>query len=326
MIRRIRRNGLGAAIGTQPGQCPAYDIAKNLCGDPSGFYPCTQVRECDEYTGALHFQYALPGGNAPNANIWNVNQDNSWTYLGPDTKPAQYQPVSVGTPVSTPTWNPAVSVTAAPATAPVTKVTSTPLPSSPSAPVSSPALATPVTYRPALTWRTSGDPSAMRPGDRWTVTIFGAQPGSAVVNTAVWTDGSGQVHTGSSQVGKADSQGNFSFSGQMSAGEIGTWAETWKAGDQLAGHLSFTVATPAQTSQAPAAADPMPPPSDPNTGDQLLSTGNPFDASGFIAQLPQPVQDAWTKATAIAPWYVWLGGAGAAVYFAMESNKRKRRS
>ena len=52
-----------------------------------------------------------------------------------------------------------------------------------------------------------------------------------------------------------------------------------------------------------------------NGNDALLSSSNPFDLSQIgaklVSSLPQPVQDAVSKATSIAPWYVWAGGAAA---------------
>lgn len=56
------------------------------------------VRELDPYTGARHYQYALPGLLPENANIWTVGPQGA-TWLGEDGKPAAQQPAA-------PSWLP----------------------------------------------------------------------------------------------------------------------------------------------------------------------------------------------------------------------------
>ena len=97
-------------IGNGPGQCPLV----NGLPDPL-------VRECDAYTGVLHYQQSTPSGPAANANILNYDAlTGKWSYLGPN-----------GTVIATgvkPVYNAAASITAPPTNAPVTAVTDTSTP------------------------------------------------------------------------------------------------------------------------------------------------------------------------------------------------------
>lgn len=79
-------------IGFQPGQCPALDSSVTMCKLPYLDTPvqCNLIRECDPYTGALHFQFALPY-DSPNSNIWTVSGNQAF-WLGPNPMPTE-QPV-----------------------------------------------------------------------------------------------------------------------------------------------------------------------------------------------------------------------------------------
>jgi hypothetical protein len=77
-------------IGFQPGQCPALDSSFQTCLLNGNQVPCSFIRECDPYTGAVHFEYALPYGSQ-NVNIWDIAGNQAY-WLGPNPKP-DTQPV-----------------------------------------------------------------------------------------------------------------------------------------------------------------------------------------------------------------------------------------
>jgi hypothetical protein len=75
-VRARRRRPLGA-IGTQPGQCPMQSDGSCVLNGQT--VSCTLIRECDPYTGAVHFEYAMPQGS-PNADVWQLNANGSWSW------------------------------------------------------------------------------------------------------------------------------------------------------------------------------------------------------------------------------------------------------
>lgn len=85
----VRRRQLGE-IGFQPGQCPALDTSYQTCLLNGSEMPCSFIRECDPYTGAVHFEYALPYGSQ-NVNIWDIAGNQAY-WLGPNPMPEE-QPV-----------------------------------------------------------------------------------------------------------------------------------------------------------------------------------------------------------------------------------------
>lgn len=99
--RELFSRGLGACIncGQSPGTsmrpflvagapvgCPL--LSDGTCGDPESSYDCSLVRECDQVTGTRHFEYTLPSGPVPNANIWSLAADGTYVWLGPNGTPA----------------------------------------------------------------------------------------------------------------------------------------------------------------------------------------------------------------------------------------------
>lgn len=61
----------GPGIGTSPGQCPL--TPQGDCTYGGDTVSCTLIRECDNYFGTNHFEYANPGGPSKNVNIWQVD-------------------------------------------------------------------------------------------------------------------------------------------------------------------------------------------------------------------------------------------------------------
>lgn len=92
-------------IGSGQGQCPLV----NGMPDPT-------VRECDAYTGVLHYQNALPSGIPNNANI-NTYDPTRNQFLHSDAAGV------VSTTPVVPVYNTKVSVTAPPVNSPVTAIT-----------------------------------------------------------------------------------------------------------------------------------------------------------------------------------------------------------
>jgi hypothetical protein len=108
-------------------------------------------------------------------------------------------------------------------------------------PVKAPA--PPVARGGQLTFTSSRGGTALQVGDTWMVAITGASP-----NSPVTVSGSmpGSSFSGTA-MGTTDSNGNFSKSGQVGTGEIGSWQESWAVGGAPSGSFSFTVvAAPAQ--------------------------------------------------------------------------------
>ncbi len=92
--------------------------------------------------------------------------------------------------------------------------------------------------------------SSFQVGDSWTLTITGA-PNSPVTDAA---SQNGQS-LGTTPYGSTDGNGNFSLSGTIGSGQIGTWSETWAVGGVAAPTLNFTiVAGPSGGAPAPAIA------------------------------------------------------------------------
>lgn len=85
----VRRRTIGE-IGFQPGQCPALDASYQKCLLNGNEVPCSYIRECDPYTGAVHFEYALPYGTS-NVNIWDIAGNQAF-WMGPNPMP-ETQPV-----------------------------------------------------------------------------------------------------------------------------------------------------------------------------------------------------------------------------------------
>ncbi len=66
------------------------DEATKLCRwHDGGTISCSLIRECDPYTGNVHFEYALPFGSE-NVNIWQVAGPTA-TWVGPSPAPETQQ-------------------------------------------------------------------------------------------------------------------------------------------------------------------------------------------------------------------------------------------
>ncbi len=84
---------------------------------------------------------------------------------------------------------------------------------------------------------TSGNASQLKVGDRWQIQITGAIPNGAVTVTG----GQNGAHD-TTPMGNADSLGNWTSNGQITADQIGSWTEAWTVGGQPVGQFAFTVA------------------------------------------------------------------------------------
>lgn len=84
LSHRPRRRHL-RAIGFNPGECPALDSTFTNCLLNGTQMPCSYIRECDAYTGAVHFEYALPYGST-NENIWQISGDSA-VWVGSEPAP-----------------------------------------------------------------------------------------------------------------------------------------------------------------------------------------------------------------------------------------------
>lgn len=66
------------------------DEATKMCRwHDGGTISCSLIRECDPYTGNVHFEYALPFGSE-NVNIWQVAGPTA-TWIGPSPAPETQQ-------------------------------------------------------------------------------------------------------------------------------------------------------------------------------------------------------------------------------------------
>jgi hypothetical protein len=77
-------------------------------------------------------------------------------------------------------------------------------------------------------------------GDTWLITVTGPA-NSPVSNTATQN---GNL-LGTTPYGSTDGSGNFTLSGQMTAGTVGSWTESWSVGGVAASPLSFSVSAAA---------------------------------------------------------------------------------
>jgi hypothetical protein len=147
-----------------------------------------------------------------------------------------------------------------PQAGPVIAVLPGPSPAPPPAPTS---IASPVATPPPQTTtvalqNTSRPGQAFQVGDSWLITITGT-PNSPVTDTATQNG----VSLGTTPYGSTDSNGNFSLTGSMASGVVGSWMEQWSVGGVPGPVLNFTVsaapmAAPAPSSQTQPAAGTSP--------------------------------------------------------------------
>lgn len=94
----------------------------------------------------------------------------------------------------------------------------------------------PATPRMTFQNLTTGNPAFFYVGDRWRIVITAA-PGSAVRYVG------GKSGTQQSvQAGTVGSNGTLVLEGEPATVDVGTWAETWYAGNESVGTFSFSVA------------------------------------------------------------------------------------
>lgn len=140
-------------------------------------------------------------------------------------------------------------------------------------------------YRPQiqggrLSFTSSRGGSSLYVGDTWLISITGASP-----NSPVTVSGSGPGGPfGSTPMGSTDSSGNFSKSGSVGTGEIGSWVEQWAVGGASSGSILFTVAA-------------------------LSGAKTPGTSAGDGAKIPATGFD-FSK----IPWWGWAGAAGVALF------------
>lgn len=244
--RGVRSGGFS---GVRLGQVPppgCYPLGDGTC-QTQAFGPvgCNLVRECDPMTGQVHFEYALPGGNA-NADI-NVVSDTTGQVVGYNDANSNFTtngPIAVGTQIVNPNtgaivYNPAPALSQSPTGG--GSATQTPGSTS-----NAPATGAPMAATVQLT-NVSRPGSPLQVGDKWALKITGA-PNGAVVGTATHNG----ISAGSTNFGNTDSTGQQTLTGQMTADTIGTWVESWTVAGGPAASLQFTVvAAPAAPAPAP---------------------------------------------------------------------------
>lgn len=115
----------------------------------------------------------------------------------------------------------------------------------------------PKSYSPVISLQnlTGSSTSEFKVGDQFRITISNGPPNTDVKVSSVH-DGA----SASAGMGKTDGNGNFSLTGTMSQGEIGSWAETWSVGDKTLPSISFKVVSTTPSGQ-PAASTSYAPPS-----------------------------------------------------------------
>jgi hypothetical protein len=108
-----------------------------------------------------------------------------------------------------------------------------------------PAQAAPLSF--TFTNLTSGNNGVFQVGDKWQVKISGASPNAPVTVTGGQNGANAVGNTGST-----DAQGNFSYNGQITSDQIGSWQEVWKVGPTQVASFGFTVAAPGGSTSTPA--------------------------------------------------------------------------
>lgn len=78
---------------------------------------------------------------------------------------------------------------------------------------------------------------ALYPGDTWNITIRGASPNLQVSSRGIMP-GNKSYYT---PFGVTDANGNFTLSGTINSGDVGSWQEDWYVSSVKSGSLSFTV-------------------------------------------------------------------------------------
>jgi len=145
-----------------------------------------------------------------------------------------------------------------------------------------------------LSFTSSRGGTALQVGDTWLVAITGATP-----NSPVTVSGSGNTGTfGATSMGSTDSNGNYSKSGAVGTGELGSWSEQWAVGGVPSGSsVSFSVSN----ALAPKFEHTLPLLVTPGGGAVLTPTG---------AVVPSSAGFDFAK----IPWWAWAGAAGVAVF------------
>ncbi len=87
---------------------------------------------------------------------------------------------------------------------------------------------------------TSRPGGTLYPGDTWTINITGGLPG-LMVTTWGYKDSNFYARA---MKGRLDGSGNFSLSGTVAAGDVGSYQETWEVDTNAIGQANFVVATP----------------------------------------------------------------------------------
>jgi hypothetical protein len=152
---------------------------------------------------------------------------------------------------------------------------------------------------PRLTFKTSRGGSSLVPGDTWQVSISGGAPNSPV--TVTGNTAGNKTDSVTSGMGSTDSQGNFSKSGTIGSGDVGSWSETWAVGGATAGSFSFTV-------QAPAAGAP-------SSGSAGGGSGTPPPSGSGTAN-----GSAGGFSFSALPWWAWAAG-GVGLLFVLGGKK-----
>lgn len=149
-----------------------------------------------------------------------------------------------------------------------------------------------------LSFTTSRGGNALQVGDTWLVAITGATPNSPVTVSGSMPGGS---FSGTS-MGSTDSNGNFSKSGSVGTGEIGSWSEQWAVGGVSSGSVSFTVS--AVPAAAPRSVAPAPGVQTAGGTAVLVPTGGATLPGGFdLSKIPM-----WGWAVAAGAALLAFGG------------------
>lgn len=131
----------------------------------------------------------------------------------------------------------------------------------------------------------AGADTAYQVGDQWQLTITGA-PGAAVTGAASQNGSS----LGTTPFGSLNSAGQMVLTGAMTAGQVGSWQETWNVGNSPAVGISFSVAAAPAGSSAGVATS--------KSGPSNATSTTPA-AGGFT----------FPDISAIPSW-AWLAGGG----------------
>lgn len=158
----------------------------------------------------------------------------------------------------------------------------------------------------------ASSPRSFQIGQSWKVTITGA-PANATISVTASQNGNS---LGTTPIGTADAQGNFTASSPIDASMVGVWSEQWYAGQWPVAATTFTVYGPGGTT-TPAATSTGSGAGSGSTGTTTTTPSNTSTPSGSVADgtVTGGVDTSVLPTTGISSGMLLALGIGAAALF-----------